>query len=403
MYDILIDEIYSCIDKYREKFILKNDFTVELGVSGLMIFDYYYAIYKKDEFKLNKARNFLFTQLNRLNEPNFQFELSSKNDSISNQLSGLGKSLNIIQIIDKSIDLSDVFSSINDLLIDLNVNNKNSNDLDFNSGLLASGNYFINYNIHKNEYSIKLELQRIIKRIKRCAITINPEEICWKSPRLNDRIFTGISHGSAMIINFLVNTIKFDLVDKKYKELAVDLIKKAVNFIKNQKNLENSSIFPFEYSLLGQSKFTQQFSLCYGSLGTALSIFNSAYYIGDVELQKEMRQIINLLQKVKFDSTKTYDGSIIYGVTGIALLYDRLYLETKEEKFKENSQYWIDCLKNCDKKKSVFSGFESMLSPDSIELNISFGWGILGIAIVLLSNSNPKLPRINQLTYIGIE
>ena len=129
------------------KFILKNDFTVELGVSGLMIFDYYYAIYKKDEFKLNKARNFLFTQLNRLNEPNFQFELSSKNDSISNQLSGLGKSLNIIQIIDKSIDLSYVFLSINDLLIDLNVNNKNSNDLDFNSGLLASGNYFINYNI----------------------------------------------------------------------------------------------------------------------------------------------------------------------------------------------------------------------------------------------------------------
>ena len=266
-------------------------------------------------------------------------------------------------------------------------------DFDSLSGAMASGFYFL----ARQEAGIDLtkQITFIIHSLENFAERDRDGDYFWKSPSLYQRIYLGISHGSAMMISFLTRAKMLKIEEA----LCARIMEKACNFIRKQYRISPyKGLFP---NMVGEPIEPMQFALCYGDLGVGYALFKAAKSLNDDALMSFSKIVLDDCLLRSKDDNLTLDASVFYGASGLVIAFEKMYQESGDQAFKDRSAYWYDQINNYKTRKSAFAGFESRLDKDDMLWNIAFGWGILGIGCTLMCYENDALPPLSPLTFIA--
>lgn len=402
---VIISEIIAEIDQNS---VLFKDPSIENGKMGLAIFYFFCQKFFDDDKYQKKAEEMIEDSIGLLTEISLSeiFSPKYRGDSLSNIISSFGKGLMFVQYqLNKSYDFTEYYDIINNILCKLTKSSLKDQDFDFFSGALSSGHYFLNNFYHtKNEFSREMLLV-IVKSLKKYAISHSDNQVYWKSPFYGHQIYLGISHGSAMIINFLCKLFKIGLLTKdSHAELV--LLEKAVNFVLDQKRNLSTGFFPNLYGADGEISSTQ-FSLCYGDLGVIYALNNASKILKTGNLSDNINYLTYKCLQRKNDIKFTFDATIFYGAAGIYCVYKDMYLKSGDNIYKKAYQYWYDQITTYrDPDYQAMAGFaeSSIYDEDKNNESVkwSYGWGISGIGICLMSGLMPELPSISETLLIGI-
>jgi len=387
----MIDNITQAIEMHDSADILQNA-SYETGLLGYALYYAYLAKYKNEPAYIAKAEDYFNKGINALDFQNFLRVYDT--DSLDAHLSHIGRFIEFCngnQLLD--IDGNDYLLQLDGILFDLMKSKVSIKDFDVNSGALASGYFFLSR--IRNGAAVEEQLKFLVNSIGNFALQDRDGDYYWKSPALFDRVYIGISHGSCMIISFLVNVYELGIE----KELCREIIEKATNFVKKQyRKTKFKGLFP---NMVGDKPEPMQFALCYGDIGNGYALYRAGHVL-DIEKIKAFAEIVlkDCLTR-SIDDNLTLDAGIFYGASGVAVAFEKMAAVSADERFAERAAYWyekIGCYKIHD---NDFAGFKSRLTEIDILWNVSFGWGILGAGIAMMKHEKPELPSLAPLTFVA--
>ncbi|EHQ40976.1 lanthionine synthetase LanC family protein [Myroides odoratus] len=382
-----------------------SDSSIEYGRMGGAIF-YYYAFdyfkndsfFSKGEFLIEKSIDYISNQI--FNNPSLKY----KGDSVGFMLSSFGKGLLFIQNnFEFRYDFSSYCMELNEVLYDITKQTINKKDHDYFCGTFSTGYYFLNhYKYNKDEFS-KSILNLIVKAVIKDKIILNEEEVYWNSPTFNNSVYLGLSHGAAMIINFLSKVIEFNIYVGDKKELE-DVLFKAITFLIRRERNYLDGYFPHTFIQDEKASITQ-LSMCYGDLGVLYAISNALRLLEIENFDERINELLISTSKRRLNKNYTQDSSILYGCSGLYYLYKDLYNRTNNEIYLESYLYWFECIfKFRDSQKKNLAGFQfeyEKFNEADKSATFSFYWGIGGIGITLMKEGLATLPDLNELLLIG--
>ena len=388
--EIIIDNVTNCIDNFSDSEQLHNP-SYETGLSGFALYYLYLSKYKNDKSSILKAERYLNKAISSLDLKNFKRVYDT--DSLDAQLSHIGRFLlfcNKHNLLDT--DSNDYLKQLDDVLFDLMKSKITIKDFDSTSGALASGFYFLSRT--ESGVSQDEKISYLVNSLDNFSKKDKDGDYFWHSPSLYDRVYLGISHGSALIISFLTNVYKCNIE----KDLCVKIIDKAVNFLfKQYRKSKYKGLFP---NMIGDKIEPMQFALCYGDIGVGYALLKAAKILSSVKIEIFSNMILDDCLLRSKDDNLTLDAGIFYGASGLGIAFDQISLISSDQKFSERADYWYQQIPNYAIYENKFAGFQSRLSKNDILWNVSFGWGILGIGISLMCNENRTLPSLAELTFI---
>ncbi|WDF77694.1 hypothetical protein PQ469_27780 [Mucilaginibacter sp. KACC 22773] len=366
--------------------------TLETGLLGLSLFYSYYALYTNNKAYRSSAEHFLWDGLRRLDI--YNFKPTHKVDSIDVQLSGLGR---FIEFNKKNvfftIDADDYFADLDVVMSELIIHQINRSDFDTSSGALAAGNYFLS----RTEQQGLVE-RNLINCIKECYNRAHRDpdgDFYWPAPQLENKVYLGISHGSASIINFLANVYEKGIE----QNLCLLIIRSAAKFLIKQKRDQINGLFP---NYIGEDLFQTQFSQCYGDLGIGYALYKAALLLDDPILKNKSSEILETCLHRSKEDNLTWDASLTYGAAGLGLAFNKIAAITNDARYKYRSTYWHRQTAGYAGCKNKFGGFLSMVAkPEEYNWNTCFSLGIIGIGIAHMLHLKPSLPPIDELLYIS--
>lgn len=378
-----LDEIANCLINLKQQV---PTFGLYSGKAGIALFYCYYASLRKDKSYLTIADDILGECFDGVFPKNYT------GHNYFRELAELGVFL-IFAKKNKWIE-----SAIEPFLISLDAHlysyqqKKIAQDnLDVYAGALSSGWYFLNRPI-ESEVAQKA-LTELVEAIDRLKVESDKDGYFWKSPIFNDdRVYTGISHGSAMIINFLLKTFgrEIEIV------LSEKLMKGAANYLLNLQNEDDSkAIFP---SIVGDKNESIQLSFCYGDLGTLLVLLKYTKVFNNSMLYAEVLKELHRLGAI--DDPKKgqiLDAEITYGAAGTAIMFDTISNITKDNVFESYANFWYNKIPKFATFQNETLGYQAIFNQYSTATNISFSEGIAGIGIALMRYLNKKMPPIDEL------
>lgn len=369
-----------------KEYLIQNA-SLESGLPGLSLFYYYLGLYKSENNYSQKAYEYMEQGIALLNPANFKRIYAT--DTIDNHISNIGK---LLEFVNKSnfieLDANDYLVDLDNVLHKLMLSKISISDFDFNSGALAAGYYYINRMGH--DHSVKSNLKILVEGINDKALVDSDGDYYWKSPSLYGRVYIGLSHGSAMIISFLCNVYNKGIE----KELCIYVIKKAINFVLKQQRSEYNGLFPI---YVGDKIEAKQFSLCYGDLGVGYALYRAAIAIGGEDITEKSLNILNNCLNRRYEDKLTLDASITYGVSGLAILFEKIFDLSSNAIFKDRAAYWYSKIPCYSIHNNEFAGFKTRLVDASPIWNINFGWGIIGIGIAIMRALKSELPPFSDL------
>jgi len=398
-------EIISQIDENHSLF---NDPSVENGKMGLALFYFFCHYFYQDRGYKIKGEDMIEDSIHLLSEisQRSRFTPKYRTDSLSNVISSFGKGLLFIQYrFNYGYDFTEYYKSINSVLIELNRQSIKEKDFDFFSGALSAGHFFVNKYYHEKDAFSKNILLEISDALEREAIYHTKNEVFWRSPALLNQVYLGISHGSAMIINFLTKLFEIGVINEdSIKEKQ--LLKHAINFLMNRKRNLINGYFSHTFSDKNPQEATQ-FAMCYGDLGILFALYNANKIIQNPVIGKEIDKMLAASVLRKKDSRYTFDGGIFYGASGVFCLFKELFRRSNHISYEEAYTYWfhqIMTYRAPHRKKNAgfINAFEQVENKNNPSVRFSYGWGIAGIGICLMLGSDKKLPLINETLLIGI-
>jgi lantibiotic biosynthesis protein len=370
--------------KYLDKFYYED------GSSGLSLFYCFLAKYSNDESYYNQAEEYFNISLKNIH-PKY-YKKIYPTDTYDAKLASFGRLLLYLNkngFVSESYD--EYLNQIDDMLDDaLNVKIK-MKDFDLTSGTLAHG-YYLYCQLDRKD-NIRGKLSMIVNEIEKSALQDEDGDYYWTSPTIKNRVYFGISHGSAMMIAFLSALYEEDVE----KERCYMIIQKTLNFLLKNKRTQVNGLFPH---FVGDDEGPKQLSLCYGDLGVGYGILRASQIIKD---QPNIRliadEVLDACLLRKKEDKLTHDASLTYGASGLSYLFDKIYRTTNTDVYKERADYWSSQILNYQSKSSEFAGFESIFN-DNKTMCTSYSWGIIGIGITLMKSLDSTLPNLDGLNQL---
>lgn len=376
---LIVEEIEKSVN---ESSIFLENATLNHGWLGASLFYCYYAQYTKEDTYYQKGEAFLEKALNYSGYK--YYKKNYPTDSYDANIAALG--IFLIKSSENNFldfDLSPYIKNIEDTLHALCVNKLKHADFSIFSGALATGVFLL-----RTEPSVRNNalLCDIVESIEKNAVSDSSGGIYWTSPRLENKVYLGLSHGSGMMISFLCDVHDRGLIQEKCRTL----IDGAINFVLKQKRDNPKGIFPH---FLNDHVKDTQFSLCYGDLGTGFALLKGSLVLNDHNLITESKEILQICSHRRFEDRWTLDAGMTYGASGIAYLYEKLHqLDPTNDVHLKSYEYWILQIPKYSRANNSYCGFQSFFKPDSDVFNLSYGWGVIGIGITLMRYLDRNLP-----------
>ncbi|MGY0034953.1 lanthionine synthetase LanC family protein [Pedobacter sp. NJ-S-72] len=211
------------------------------------------------------------------------------------------------------------------------------------------------------------------------------------------RIYTGLAHGNAMIINFLCSIHQKGIE----KERCEELMHYAIRFLLlNQIDPDKyGSNFPL---WIGRNEETKNHCVVYGDIGTVYAIIKAAQILNDSNyLIAGIDLAYDTIKRHRMEGTTLLMMLLqIRCVSSPYLLYNRIYELTGIDTFKEASYYWLSQISQMNKADNEYLGFDSHFFNKYPEGQLGFGYGLAGIGLVLMQYLTDGELSINEFTWI---
>jgi len=384
------------IVKIREAIDLKcdgtNDPSFETGILGLALFYIFYSEFTNDKAYLDKAETLILKAFRHLNAETFQ--RSYKTDTIDNQLGHFGRFIAFNKqnnLIDFEVD--EYLLKLDSILFDLMKSKASLGNFDYQSGALAAGFYLID-RVDEGD-GIREKLSYLVLQIKEKSISDSDGGIYWTLPTLHNRVYLGISHGSALIMSFICDVMELQIE----VDTCAEILRKASHFLMKQESDFGKGLFP--HYLTDSEPGPKQFSLCYGDIGIGYALLRTGQLLGDRDIEKNAERILADCLNRKKEDNLTLDASIIYGAAGLATTFEKIFRYNNDDRYLEASSYWYEKIIEYPTFDNEFAGYKSRVAKENDFENLGFSWGIAGIGIALMRSLNQQLPDISSLTLIA--
>ena len=191
------------------------------------------------------------------------------------------------------------------------------------------------------------------------------------------KMFTLYPHG-VDVMNMLLNTLKY--------------------IFQQQLHQPTVSYFP-SYSLESEEgSRASRLGWCYGDLGIAQAILQAAKTLRSIDYENEALKILLYnCNRRDLKENHVLDAGLCHGASGISHIFNRLYVNTKMEEFKEASVYWMEKTVEMAQFGDGLAGFKTWQGgKKEWENQYSLLEGITGIGLSILSLLNPDLMQWDE-------
>ena len=143
---------------------------------------------------------------------------------------------------------------------------------------------------------------------------------------------------------------------------------------------------------------------CYGDLGISMSIWNASQTIKNKEWENKALEILRYsIKRTDLEKNSVIDAGLCHGAAGIAHIFNRMYINTKNTEFKNAADYWyVETLKMANHENSL-SGFKAWHTEKYGGWQEEFGFleGIAGIGLALMSAISDTDPTWDEILLIS--
>lgn len=390
-----INDIYAVLMRKKNTM---NGFDLYMGRSGVCLFYAYYPAWN------NKYQNDIENSVVSLIENAICYKVTTLKEltfyaEIAWFLCHLYEKKQI------NIDINDYFSNIDESLYEGMLMLLNKKEYGCVNGAISVGLYFY-YRCILGDDKCKKYLESFIDVLKKIGVEKN-NTIEWISiidyGTYEQGYNLGIAHGIPGVLLFLR---KLYLKNIK-KDMVSDIIIKASNFLLSQKHSlkTNKSYFYNICSPCSNSGHDTRLGWCYGDMSVGYSLFKVGSLEGlerkDVK-ENALEILLNTTKRTNLSDIGIVDAGLCHGTTSIAHIYNRLYHQTNELRFKNAALYWYQESIKMAKYENKYAGYKLpyYLGKSEKKLceihNLSFLTGIAGIGLALLSAIYPITPSWDE-------
>lgn len=352
---------------------------VSYGLGGVSLFKYYLHLLTKEEKYLQDAISYLDEAMNLISSENY-----SPIPIFSKELQEIAILIQYY-VNEKVLDIESVdgFLEIINPIIDTEYRkNLKAGIISPQSGLVSFGMYYL----QMQKYT---HVDEIIDIIVKKGVT-HEDGIVWQSDVERNGVYfheLGIFHGSAGVINFLLECMK----DEKFTPATniKDLVEKALKSIIFLEKNGDHNFFP---SQIEDTRYPIKSNLVYGDIGIATILYKAGKVLQKDFLKIKAKQVLEKCLKDTNKITKD-EASLIFGISGIYALIG--LFETEEDfNLETNKKEILELLQ--EEEKNNFSPKLNRFIPSS---TLSFSSGASGIGIAMIAAQIKNYDFLNFLNY----
>ena len=356
------------------------------GLSGLSLFQFYYAKYLDDDTNSDLGLSIISEALSRVNK-GYNFP------TFCTGIAGTGWVLDHLEqenFLEVGADA--LLPDLDGYLYTRMVSNMQNGYYDYLHGAIGYGYYFLNR--FKNTKSIDLKAyykKALLEFIELLAGFSEKEgdKIKWISEvgvEVKTKVYNfGLSHGMSSIVGFLARL----QAHEDFKEHTDPLLKGGINYILKYKNTnkEAYSMFPNSITPDGECSDKSRVAWCYGDLGIGLQLWHASKVLKDEALSNIALDILkHTARRRTLEKTSVLDAGICHGSFGNVQVFGRMFKETNEPIFKEATDYWLQDGLDKAIHKDGFAGYKQWRGTEEEKWknNSSLLEGVAGIGLTII-------------------
>ncbi|MBL7726055.1 MAG: hypothetical protein JNM68_00135, partial [Dinghuibacter sp.] len=276
-------------------------------------------------------------------------------------------------------------------------------------GMVPIGNYFLE-RFKKNGHVGPLE--QIVQAVNNLATEYKGFKV-WITPghryQPKDCLNFGLAHGMPGLIAFLSKVYTAGIS----RETIAGKVNSCIDYLLSEQNPEDApSQFPSYLFTDGNDDDTRMSRLgwCYGDLGMAFALIHWGKASGRAELLERGTNIaLHTLHRNTPETAACTDAPLCHGSAGLVHQYNRLYLFSGKEEFKQAAHLWAEqTLTHFYAPGKGVGGYPFMTFDEEKNAafpasNPSLLEGAAGVALALASALHSESPDWDALFLTDIE
>ncbi|WP_282079676.1 lanthionine synthetase C family protein [Aquimarina algiphila] len=401
---VLLEKLKEIAEILQKEYTHKEEIGVLSGISGIALFQFYYAKLMNEESHAEIGVELLGLVFQKINE----------GYTLPTFCSGIAGAAWAIELLQEEefidIDCDEVLSGLDTYLIQFIKNTESDqNFYDFLHGILGVGFYFLKRYQNTKSKTLKekykgllLEIVALLQKTSQ----IEDNRAKWESYLIRDEDVKGynlsFAHGITSIINFLSRLAAYDDFNKE----VVTLLQQSVKYIFSLKNKEgtDSSSFPSWITCDNKKSESSRLAWCYGDLGIGITLWRVGKVLGNTKYKNEAIVILKHAAKRRdLTETSINDAGLCHGAFGVMHMYNYMYTETRDPIFEETAGFWMNVGLNMAVHKKGHAGYMQWVGGEhpGWRTEISVLEGIAGIGLSILSYLAPFDTKWDECLLIG--
>lgn len=352
---------------------------VSYGLGGISLFKYYLHLLTKDQQYLEDAISYLDDSMNLISSENY-----SPIPDLNTELIELATLIHYyleLKIVKRESVIE--FLDFIDSIIDDEFSKKlECKKLSPSSGLVYFGSYYLRIKKFK-------QVNEVINAINEKAVTYNNGYVWQSDVERKGEYFheLGIYHGSAGILNFLLECLKEKVLTQDID--IREIINKGIVSIISLQKTGDHNFFP---SQIEDIIYPKRSNLIYGDLGISTILYKSGKVLKNECLKENAKKIFARCLKDSNKITKD-EASLIFGTSGIYALIGLLELENNLN-IDFNKKEIFELVKKEEK-----NNYHPQLNKFILSSPLSFSSGASGVGIALIASKIKNYDFLNFLNY----
>ncbi|MDR2585329.1 MAG: lanthionine synthetase C family protein [Prevotellaceae bacterium] len=366
---------------------LSDNIGLHAGTSGIALFLAYYD-------RIIHQKNVVSQRVMEILEHNVrQIDSGNVQHSICSGISGFGwlcEHLRKLGLLDKE-DI-EFLDDLDPFLYQAMMSDMRRGNYDYLHGALGVGTYFLSC---FNKKGVAGYVGDLLTELEKSAIECENGAVKWISVLKHETGEKGynisLSHGMSSIAAFLIGLFELNFETER----VAKLLTKTIAYILNQITFVEGSISYFP-SYSKESSAENHFSRlgwCYGDLGITYILRKASIILKNKEWEDlAIRIVLHNSCRRDLQSNVINDAGLCHGSAGIAHIFWNLYQDTRLEKFKETTDYWMNVTSQMDRYTDGMAGFKAWRTEEygGFVKSDSLLEGISGIGLALLSQMECK-------------
>ncbi len=382
----------------------KEEIGVLSGISGIAVFQFYYARFSKEESHADIGVEMIASVIQKINE-GYSYH------TFCSGIAGAAWAIELLQeegFID--VDCDELLSGLDDFLFQSIKNTEtDQNFYDFLHGILGVGYYFFKRYQNTKSEILKDHYKEILLEIVALLQKTSQKEdntAKWESYLIREEDVKGynlgLAHGISSIINFLSRLLEYTDFNNKVRSLLYQSVEYILSF--KSKDFSCTSSFPSWITIKNEKSDGSRLAWCYGDLGVGITLWRAGKILGNTHYREEAIQVLKHAAKRKnLKEAGVNDAGLCHGAYGIMHIYNYIYKETNDPVFKETTDFWMDRALDMAIHEKGYAGYMQWVGGENPgwRTEISLLEGIAGIGLSMISYLEPSISKWDECLMMG--